>query len=174
MHLKATGLTALLVAAWSMFTLSCSSGKSTAEAKGYRMGERVEVGPLIYNVMDTEWKEQLGEGPGARIPKNRFLMIHLSVTNSGVSDSAIPVMTLLDAGGQSFTELTDGQGVPEWLGYLRNLKPAQTDRGRVLFDVPPGAYRLRVTNDAEPGSQRAALIDIPFQVEPVLPPPPAR
>lgn len=170
MRFEAVGLTALLVAAWSMLTLSCSSGKSMAEAKGYRMGERVEVGPLIYIVTYTEWKEQLGEGLSARIPKNRFLMIHLSVTNSGVSDSAVPLMTLLDAKGQSFTELTDGQGVTEWLGSLRSLKPAQTDRGRVLFDVPPGAYRLRMTNDAEPGSERAALVDIPFQVEPVLPP----
>jgi hypothetical protein len=138
------------------------------------MGERVEVGSLIYTVMDTEWHTQLGEGPDARLPQHRFMTVRLSVTNSGVSDSAVPAMSLVDAQGQAYPELTDGHGVAEWLGLLRTVKPAQTERGRVLFDVPTGAYRLRVANDADPEEQKAAHIDLPLQLTPALPEAPAR
>jgi hypothetical protein len=137
------------------------------------MGEPVTVGPLIYTVMDTEWRSQLGEGPTARLPENRFLLVRLSVTNSGASNAMVPAMAAVDPGGQSHLELTDGQGVDEWLGYLRTLRPAETDRGRVVFDVPPNSYRLRVTNDAEPGAEKVALIEMPLQLGPVVPSLPA-
>jgi hypothetical protein len=149
--------------------LGCSSGQPGADTRAYRMGEPVVVGPLIYNVIDTEWLSQLGEGASPRVPQNRFLLIRLSVTNSGASSSAVPAMALMDARGQTHLELTDGEGVSEWLGYLRTVNPAQTERGRVLFDVPAGAYRLRVTNDAEPGTEKVALIEIPLQLTPALP-----
>ena len=157
------------LSAASLLISGCSSRKSTADIRTYRMGEPVTVGPLIYNISDTELHTQLGEGPTARIPQHRFLLIRLSVTNSGASSSAIPAMALVDSSGQDHMELTDGQGVPEWLGYLRTINPAQTERGRVVFDVPPGAYRLRVTDDAEPGTETAALVDIPLQLSPGLP-----
>jgi hypothetical protein len=102
------------------------------------------------------------------------MTVRLSVTNSGVSDSAVPAMSLVDAQGQAYPELTDGHGVAEWLGLLRTVKPAQTERGRVLFDVPTGAYRLRVANDADPEEQKAAHIDLPLQLTPALPEAPAR
>lgn len=147
----------------------CSSGRPAAQTHLYRMGEPVTVGPLIYTIMDTEWHTQLGEGPTARWPQHRFLLVHLSVTNSGAGNSAIPAISVVDSSGRSYLELTDGQGVSEWLGYLRSVQPAQTERGRVVFDVPPNAYKLRITNDAEPGSEMAALIDLPLQLGPTTP-----
>lgn len=152
-----------------LFLSGCSGGKSGADATVYRMGEPVTVGPLIYTVMDTEWRTQLGEGPTARLPEHRYLLVRLSVTNSGASNAVVPAMSVLDSSGQSRLELADGQGVEEWLGYLRSLRPAETDRGRVVFDVPPSAYRLRVTNDAEPGTEKVALIDMPLQLAPSVP-----
>lgn len=174
MDRKRTHSVLLVLVTGCLLSLGCSSQKNLTDSRVFRMGERVEVGSLIYTVMDTEWHDQLGEGPSARLPQNRFLLIRLSVTNSGVSDSAVPAMSLVDARGQSFTELTDGQGVTEWMGFLRTVKPAQTERGRVLFDVPTGAYRLRVANDAEPEIQKAAHIEIPLQLMPAVPDLPAR
>ena len=144
----------------------CSGVKPGADIPVYRMGEPVTVGPLIYTVMDTEWRTQLGEGLTARLPQHRFLLVYLSVTNSGAGVSAIPPMSVVDAAEQNHVELADGQGVEEWLGYLRSLRPAETERGRVVFDVPPNAYRLRVANDAEPGAEKLALIEMPLKLGP--------
>lgn len=160
-------------AAATLFLGGCSAGRSGAEVSIYRMGEPVTVGPLIYTVMDTEWRAQLGESPTARLPEHRFLLVRLSVTNSGAGNAMVPAMAVVDAAGQTHLELADGQGVEEWLGYLRTLRPAETDRGRVVFDVPPNSYRLRVTNDAEPGAEKVALIDMPLQLGPVVPSLPA-
>jgi len=161
---RALGLAAFL------FLLGCSSNiPSTAPKAVHRMGEAVAAGPLIYTIAETQWQAQLGEGATARVPQHRFLLIRLSVTNSGASNSAVPAMALVDAQGQDHLELTDGQGIQEWLGYLRTISPAETDRGWVAFDVPMAAYRLRVSEDAEPGMGRTALIDIPLRVGPDMP-----
>ena len=131
------------------------------------MGERVQVGPLIYSVLHAEWRTQLGEGSEARTPKNRFLIVQLTVTNSGGGETSIPPVTLEDERGGAYPEEPNGTGVADWLGLLRKLAPAQTDQGRIVFDAPAGAYRLRVTDDnPELGREKAALIDIPLQLEP--------
>ncbi len=130
------------------------------------MGEPVQVGPLTYTVLEAEWHRQLGEGPGARLPAHQFLALRMTVTNGGSREFAIPSMSLIGPGGESYPELTDAQDVPEWLGLYRTLKPADTDRGRVLFDVPRGVYKLRVADDAaDPEQERWALIEIPLQLE---------
>ncbi|MEK7409178.1 MAG: DUF4352 domain-containing protein [Acidobacteriota bacterium] len=138
------------------------------------MGERVQVGPLIYTVLEGEWRDQLGAPPNLRTPQHRFLILRLSVTNSGARESSIPPLTLIGPGDQSYPELTNGEGVEQWLGYLRSLSAAGTEHARVLFDVPSGSYRLRVVNEAEPEEERAALIDIPFQAPPAPPELPIR
>ncbi len=166
MDLKAAPSVAFIVSICLAAGAGCSSQKTRADSRIYSMGERVQVGPLIYRVMDTQWRSQLGEAPNARIPRDRFVIVRLSVTNSGVGTSSIPAMKLVDAGGHTYDELTEGQGVPEWLGYLRNVKPAETEHGRVLFDLPRGSYRLVVADDAEPENQKTALIDIPLQLGP--------
>ncbi len=130
------------------------------------MGERVRVGPLIYTVQGTEWHDQLGDGPDLRMPQHRFLLVRVSITNSGIRETGIPPMSLLGPGGEQHPELSDGKQVPEWLGFLRSVKPAETEHGRVLFDVPSGTYRLRVSAEAETEEAPYALIEIPFQVPP--------
>ncbi|MDP3000929.1 MAG: DUF4352 domain-containing protein [Bryobacterales bacterium] len=138
-----------------------------AQTRTYRLGERVEVGPLIYSVFHAEWRTQLGEGPELRTPKNRFLIVQLTITNSGGGETSIPPVTLEDGRGGSFPEEISGAGVTNWLGLLRKLRPAQTEQGRIVFDAPTGAYRLRVTDDnPELGQEKAALIDIPLRLDP--------
>lgn len=160
----ALGLCALAV--------GCSpASTSETNLRTYAMGERAQAGALIYTVTEAEWLDRLGEEPNVRIPANKFLAIQVSVTNSGASTSAIPLLSLTDARGQRYQEQTNGEGLTDWLGFLRQLKPADTERGRVLFDVPPASYRLRVVNDAEPENERAALVDIPLQLGPTVPQP---
>lgn len=135
------------------------------------MGERAQAGALIYTVSEAEWLDRLGEEPNVRLPERRFLAIRLSVTNSGAATSGIPMLSLVGSRGERYSEQTSGEGLTDWLGFLRQVKPANTERGRVLFDVPAGAYRLRVVNDAEPENERAALVEIPLQLGPAIPQP---
>lgn len=130
------------------------------------MGERVAAGSLIYSVLETDWKAQLGEGIEARQPVHRFLTVHVSVTNSGGAECVIPPMVLTDQKGQSYREVMVGGAVPQWLGMLRKLSPAMTEQGRVVFDVPLGSYRLRVASDDAPGDEKVAFIDLPLRIEP--------
>ncbi len=157
-------------------SLAAFSGCAPAvapHAKVHQMGERVTVGALVYNVFDTQWKTQLGQGADARIPKDRFFLVRLSVVNGGSAELMVPTMTLVDDAGQTFTELSNGDQVPSWIGFLRRVKPAENLQGNVVFDVPPKHYRLRVSDE---NSQKTEDVDIPlsFAADTPLIPPPAQ
>jgi hypothetical protein len=160
------------LAVW-MCLPGCSARKDSAETRQYSMGERVLVGQMIYTVSEAEWLGQLGDAAAPRMPQHKFLAIRLSVTNGGARTFAIPPTVLLDGSGQTYSELTNAEGLPDWLGYLRMLKPAQTEHGVVVFDVPPGSYRLKVLNDADQEDQSAALVNVPYET-PGLPEPAGR
>jgi hypothetical protein len=134
------------------------------------MGDRVEIGSLIYNVFDTKWMPQLGEGTSARVPEHRYFLVRLSILNSGAKPVTVPLLQLVDSRGQIHSELSDGKDVPQWVGFLREAQPADSVQGNVVFDVAPGHYKLRLTDESE---QRVALIDIPlqFQNEAIVDPP---
>jgi hypothetical protein len=137
---------------------ACGPGVAP-EARLHRMGERVSVGSLVYNVFEDQWRAQLGQGPDIRVPKDRFFVVRLSVVNGGSTDLMVPALTLVDDAGATYAELPNGDQVPEWTGYLRRVKPAETLQGNILFDVPPKHYRLRVTDE---NSQQSRDIDIPL------------
>ena len=131
----------------------------------YSMGEKVPIGPLTYNVVESTWKTQMGEIFKLRIPQQRFLLIRLSVTNGGGSEVSVPLLQLENNNGQSFMESDNGEGVDNWFGILRTLAPAETQQGRIVFDVPLTSYRLRVTDGAGPGAEKYAWISIPLSLE---------
>ena len=147
-----------------LVSLACSSNRPAIRL--YTMGERADAGLIVYNVLESSWRNQLGEAPTARLPHNRFLLLRLSVTNGGPQEASIPLTTLISPGGTEFTELSDGTGVDDWLGVLRRLKPNETTFGWVLFDAPRGDYQLRVSDDAfDPADAKLALIQIPLRLE---------
>ena len=129
------------------------------------MGERVQTGAIIYTVQEAEWKDQLSVGAETRTPKNRFLLIRLSITNSG-PDASLPLLSLEDEKHQSYAELTETAGLEDWLGLLRTIPSVGTDQGWILFDVPPATYRLRVTNGGDPEQEKVAMVEIPYRVSP--------
>jgi hypothetical protein len=154
----------------SLAAMSGCAPAATPQPKIHRMGDRVNAGSLVYNVFETQWKTELGEGTSARIPKDRFFLVRLSVVNSGSSESMIPTLTLIDDAGQAYEEVSNGDQVPSWIGFLRRVKPAETLQGNAVFDVPPKHYRLRVSDEND---QKSEQIDIPlsFSVEnPAIPP----
>jgi hypothetical protein len=150
------------VAASLAFLAACS-GRSAGSMpiRTYQMGERVEVTPLVYAVFDKQWLPQLGDGPDARLPQNRFLVIRLSVTSGASGETYVPNLTLDDDAGGSCTENNNGEGVPHWIGYLRPIKPAEALQGDIVFDCAPKHYRLKLAS----AEGKAAYVDIPLSFE---------
>jgi Domain of unknown function (DUF4352) len=132
----------------------------------YPLGERVALGHLVYSAYETQWLTQIGSGPDARVPQNRFFLVRMSVTNSGGEQMASPNLTIEDDAGTSYPEISDGQGVPQWIGFIRQINPADTLQGNLVFDVPPKHYKLRVTDEE---GRTDAMIDLPLEFTPEAP-----
>lgn len=130
------------------------------------MGEPVAAGPLKYNVIESVWRSQLGNEFKMRIPDQRFLLITVTVTNGGGHDISVPLLQLEGSDGTMYTESDNGENVDQWFGLLRTLNPAQTQQGRLLFDVPLGSYRLKVTDGGDPGNEKSAWVAIPLRMDP--------
>ena len=152
------GAAAAALALLSSTGCGSSAGGSSVIAS-YAMGDRAQAGPLIYTVFETRWTPQLKGDSAERVPANRFLMVRLTVVNSGSVESSVPTLTLVDDNGQRFSELANGEGVPQWIGFVRRLKPADTITGNALFDVALKHYKLEVADESE---EKKALVDIPL------------
>jgi hypothetical protein len=149
------------------FTQAC--GKLDPPRSEYDMGERVRVGSLTYTVVETVWKNQLGDFPAARVPERNFLLMRLSVTNAGGIDRNMPPLQLETESGDTFPEIMDGQGVTGWLGLLRKIPPAQTEDGWVVFDVPTNSYKLKIADTNDAGAELVALVNIKLTIPPESP-----
>lgn len=135
----------------------------------YQMGDRVPAGPLTYNVVEKVWRSQLGENFTTRMPENRFLLITVAATNGGSSEVSLPLLQLEAPDGKIYKEVETGDGVENWLGLVRTLAPGQTQQGRLLFDVPLGSYRLRLS-DGDSATGHFTYVQIPLQMDEELPP----
>lgn len=155
---------ALALLAAALVLTACT--RKPPQARTYPLGEKITLGHLIYAAYETQWLPQIGTAPFARIPQNRFFLVRIAVTNSGGESAASPNLSVVDDNGNSYPELSDGNGVPQWIGYIRQISQADTLQGNLVFDVPPRHYRLRVT---DPDGQRAALIDLPLEFAPETP-----
>lgn len=146
-----------VVLAVALFATAC--GKKDPAVHTFQMGEKVTMGHLIYTVFETEWLTQLGNPPEGRIPQNRFLLVRVSVMNSGSQDLTVPNFYLEDDKGADYQELDNGAGVPQWIGAIRTTPPAEPVQGNVVFDCPPGHYKLHI---ADENNDHPAFIDIPL------------
>ncbi|MBC8168046.1 MAG: DUF4352 domain-containing protein [Bryobacteraceae bacterium] len=157
-------LTALALCTASL--VGCGKQIDPSMIGTFRMGEKVQVGALTYTILEAEWKTALVEGGGGPTPQNRYMLVRISVTNGGGTVAAIPSFQLQGANRAIYTELTQGlQDLPNWLGVLRSVSPAQTEQGYVVFDAPLGAYKLAISDGGEVGSEKFAYVDMPVQLE---------
>jgi hypothetical protein len=106
----------------------------------------VTLWPLTWNVVDSRIAPRLGDDPAsARFPQERFYLVQITVSNEGATDAFIPALALVDDSGKVYNELTDGSGVRDWLGLVRNVKARDQVTGTILFDAPARHYRLRLS-----------------------------
>jgi len=151
-------ISAYISAAAVLIFAGCS-GPTTTPVNTYLLGEKVQLGKLSYTVFETQWMTHLGEGTTARVPQNRFFLIRFSAVNSGSSDLPVPNLSIQDDAGHVYDELSNGEDVPQWAGYLRTVKPADSVQGNAVFDAPPGHYKLKLMDDT---ITNFAMIDIPL------------
>jgi hypothetical protein len=154
-----------LVSLLLVVALLAGCKKQNSEQIDFQMGERVTDGPMVYNVVQTEWHTQLGDVFKVRIPEHRFLLISLSATNSGGKSVSVPFLTLEGPNGEQYQELQTGEGVGNWFGLLRDVGPAETRQGNIVFDVPLTSFRLRLTDGAEPGTEKFVWVEIPLRMD---------
>ena len=163
-HLLTVGFLAL-----AFLPAGCASNRNGAARALRQMGEAIQVGPVVYIVLDAEWQQQLSGSGAPRLPKNNFLVLRLNVTNAGNRELTIPLLQLEDEKGAEHYEVSELAGLEEWLGLLRPIKPSDTVQGRIVFDVSPANYRLRVTDGGDPGEEVTALVEIPLKLRPGMP-----
>ncbi len=156
---------AAALAVWAIAVPACNrKTPDTALIGTFHMGEKVQVGPMIYNVLESEWKPALTEG--GRAPQHRFLFLKVSITNSGGSTVSAPAFELVAPSGERHQEVTQQMdGVERWLGLIRSIEPSGTEEGYVIFDAPIAAYKLVISDGADLTSDRYAQVNIPVQLE---------
>ncbi|MGA2118854.1 MAG: hypothetical protein ABSH56_29400 [Bryobacteraceae bacterium] len=153
---------ALLAAAVSLLAACTEDQPAPLLVHTYAMGDRINIGHLVYQVFEAQWRPALGEDNDLRVPQNRFFILRLSATNSGSGNELVPNMTLEDEAGNAYPELKDGSKVPLWVGYLRQVAPADSIQGTVVFDVAPKRYKLRLWDEEHNNS---ALVEMPLQFD---------
>ena len=150
-----------VAAAAAVLGLAGCSRETAVQAKPFSIGERVPVGHLTYTVLEANWVTRLPRDPEPRLPQNRFLLVRISVASGMPNDILLPNLTIEDDNGNSFSELDNGDGVPQWAGFLRKARPAEAMQGTIAFDAPARHYRLRVVDE---NGDAPALIDIPLSI----------
>ena len=147
-------------------TSGCNEVKKESQGRPWAMGEKVALGPFTYTVLDSEWVQELNGSKGKLIPKERFLVLRLSVTNGGGEQKSVSYLHVRDDKGKEFPEVQEMEGVKDWMGILRMLPVAGTENGLLVFDVPMGHYRLVVNDGGSAGEERTSLIDLPLNMRP--------
>lgn len=125
----------------------------------YQMGEKVSLGSTVYTVFETQWLTHIGVPPDEKVPQNRYFLVRFSAVNGGGADLMLPALAVEDDTGKSYAEVTSDVGAPQWVGLVRQVHPAESIAGNMVFDCPPGHYKLRLSDEV---SGHEALIDIPL------------
>lgn len=150
----------------------CGSGKPPLRPE-YQVGEKVELGPLTYTVLDSAWRSQLGEAGRPRYPEHRFLLVSVSIQNTGSSEATVPPFVVVGSSNRELKESQSGEGVERWLGLIRTIGPKQTAEGYIVFDAPLGSYRVKLAESSESGEDRHTFVTIPARIDvetPLTPP----
>ena len=159
MRFRAFLLPVLCLAA---MTAACSRSKDISVLGTFQLGDRVQAGPLLYQASETEWRTDLGSD---RVPKDRFLLVKMSIENTGNRTIAVPGFELRSADGKSYQEVMERvEKVDNWLGMLRSVEPGKKIQGYAVFDVPVGAYSLAVSDAGDVANEKHALIKIPVEI----------
>ncbi len=155
-----------LAAAGAVCLWSACSPAPRQNLRVYSLGDKATVGHMVYTVFETQWLTQLPQQPAPRIPKNRYFLVRMSAVNGAGSEIILPDLSIVDDDGNTYQPVSNGDGIPQWIGSLRKVAPAESAQGNIAFDAPPRHYRLRVTDE---NGDEAAYVDIPLSFNSEVP-----
>jgi hypothetical protein len=93
------------------------------------------------------------------VPQHRFFLVRLRAANGTSAPLIGPNFTLEDDHGKTYPELSNGDGVPNPIGYFRSFGTLETKHGNALFDAPPGHYKIKLADET---GEKVAYVDIPL------------
>lgn len=108
-------------------------------------GTPIEVGDFSYTINDVKWKDVLGEGSLIQHPDAAFLVVDITVVNTGRKAYYQESPQLVDSSGRTYSSTSNAfieEGSELW---LKEFNPQVQSRGRLVFDVPYGSYSLRLS-----------------------------
>jgi hypothetical protein len=161
----------LAVAAAATFLSSCAdSGEKPAPVRTVNLGEKITLGHINYQTFETQWLTHIGEGADVRVPEHRYFLVRLQAGNGYGSELIVPNFVLEDDNGNTFPELNNGAGVPQYIGYLRSIKPNEFALGNAIFDAPPRHYKMKITDES---GEKVGYVEIPLNFVSDVPDTPA-
>jgi hypothetical protein len=98
-------------------------------------------------------------------PKNRFLVLDLSIVSGGTEETGVPLLSLVDDKGNRIMEEQKLVGLTGWLGLMRVLRPVETVSGKIVFDVPMASYKLVITSGGDLEKEQEAFVEIPLRLD---------
>ena len=112
-----------------------------APARQYLMGEKVQLGKLIYTVFETQWLTHLGDAATGRVPQNRFFLVRFSAVNSGSNDVTVPTLTIQDDQGQVLRRNPQRRRRAAVGGIPAQRQAGRLRAGQCLLRRPSGALQ---------------------------------
>lgn len=145
-----------LARTWALTLLALMVAGCPVGPRRVALGEDTKVGVFTYRVLTVQWQDQIGRGDKAVAPDVRFYVVYLTVTNNGSEPLPFPRARLVDASGREYEESPKARQRGIGLGSLQAMSPGFTLNGSLVFDVPPGAYTL-ILSDGNKGEAIFAL-----------------
>jgi hypothetical protein len=110
----------------------------------YKVGDNVFVGYWAYRCYGARWQRSIGSEYTRQYPDAQFLIVDLAIRNNDKTASVLAPLKLIDAEGREYEESSKGIFMDNSFGMLKSVNPGVSSRGYVVFDVPPGKYKLKV------------------------------
>src|SRR5471030_3468575 len=80
----------LLAAAAAALSLAACAAETHSPVRTFNIGDRADMGHIVYTVFETQWLTQIGEGPEAKIPQNRFFLVRMNAANRQRTEILLP------------------------------------------------------------------------------------
>jgi len=140
---------------------SSSAGVESAvpsPQSSFSMKETIRVGYWSYVVWDIKWQRSIDSGYSRKQADANFLLLNVTVRNNDNTGSILPPFKLVDSEGREYDESSDAIYLPGSFGLLKKLNPGVRSDGYIVFDVPEGIYKLKVSGGFKSG--RTALVSL--------------
>jgi hypothetical protein len=151
---------ALIVVAMFVFAFplmgaddSCSEEEATVEKQGSgsksvgataQVGDKLTLKGTTYRVTGVDTVKQIGDEYTGATANGEFVVIDIQLTNEEDEPATIleDNIRVIGGNGSSYSTSDDALFVyPDQTILLEEIQPGVTERGKLVYDLPPGAVK---------------------------------